>query len=780
MKIHHLRNIPGIKAICACSSCLLLSLVSSVSFGQNCNLTLKGKVVDEHDDKPLEYAIIKIEESEETVVANKEGEFTLSNLCPGHLDLIISHLNCDAKQVGINLHQDTFVTLYLEHHEIIYNPTVFKSKRPSKFKTSTSTTLNSRALEKKAGKSLGSILEDVTGVSTLQSGPNVQKPLIHGLYGNRILLVNHGVGLMAQQWGQDHAPEIDPFTAGKITVLKGAAAVKYGSSASGGVVLIDPAPLPTDHHLHGNTYLNVESNGRGVSSSVMLNSAIESIPGLAWRLQLSGRYFGDYQAADYNLTNTGSREGNFSFTTGYKTKKHKTTFYLSRFSTEVGILRGSHIGNLTDLEDAIQREEPLFTKSFSYDINAPKQQTSHLMIKGYHSRRLSKALKLELTYARQINDRKEFDVRRDKQDIPALDINLKSHYLRTEIEHKKLFKHLKGEIGSEYMFQNNTNSEEIGVDPFVPNFTREDIGIYAVERWTAEKWSAEFGARYSDQIVNGKTRDGASIIEHKFTQDGLALNLGFQLAPNDKFSYKVNFGTNVRPPAINERFSKGLHHGAARIEEGQLNLNAERSGKLVQSVSYTESDKFLIDLVSYVHSFEDYIYLVPDSVPRLTIRGAFPVFQYKQTDALIWGVDVFAKVKLWNNYYWSSSFSTVVGEDSDGNYLNNMPSDRWENAISYKKDSVGSWREFEFQIKTQKVWQLDRANEVVDILGPPEGYFITNFEVSGRRPFGKNELVIQAAVTNLFNESYREYLNGMRYYSNELGRNVQIRFKVLF
>lgn len=79
------------------------------------------------------------------------------------------------------------------------------------------------------GRSLGSLLEEVSGMSSIQTGTIVSKPVIHGMYGNRILLVSNGARLTGQQWGEDHAPEVDKNSYADIEVVKGAEAVKYGS-----------------------------------------------------------------------------------------------------------------------------------------------------------------------------------------------------------------------------------------------------------------------------------------------------------------------------------------------------------------------------------------------------------------------------------------------------------------------------------------------------------------------------------------------------------------------
>ena len=89
-----------------------------------------------------------------------------------------------------------------------------------------SSQLNSQIIERSMGQSLGAMLERVSGVSSIQTGSTVSKPVIHGMYGNRILLVNNGAKLTGQQWGADHAPEVDKNSSSKIEVVKGAEAVR--------------------------------------------------------------------------------------------------------------------------------------------------------------------------------------------------------------------------------------------------------------------------------------------------------------------------------------------------------------------------------------------------------------------------------------------------------------------------------------------------------------------------------------------------------------------------
>ena len=123
------------------------------------------------------------------------------------------------------------------------------------------TTLTQADLDRTRGESLGKILQTVAGVNMLQTGNTISKPVVDGLYGNRVLVISNGVRLEGQQWGIEHAPEVDPTIARDITVVKGADAVRYGAEALGGVILLDPAPLPfNDPALHGEVSANGATN----------------------------------------------------------------------------------------------------------------------------------------------------------------------------------------------------------------------------------------------------------------------------------------------------------------------------------------------------------------------------------------------------------------------------------------------------------------------------------------------------------------------------------------
>jgi iron complex outermembrane receptor protein len=159
------------------------------------------------------------------------------------------------------------------------------------------------------GLSLGEMLKGLPGVQSLQTGSTVSKPIIHGLHSTRVVVLNQGVRQEGQNWGSEHAPEIDPFVSKRIQVIKGPAGLRYGGDAIGGIVIIAPEVLKKDT-LVGKTILNLANNGMGGSLSSSIQKG--NLLGWSWNALGTFKYLGDRETPDYVLSNSGNREQNFT------------------------------------------------------------------------------------------------------------------------------------------------------------------------------------------------------------------------------------------------------------------------------------------------------------------------------------------------------------------------------------------------------------------------------------------------------------------------------------
>jgi len=97
--------------------------------------------------------------------------------------------------------------------------------------------LSGAALAQRQGSTLGETLDNLPGIANSSFGPNVGRPVIRGMDGDRIrILQNSGASMDVSGLSNDHAVPIDPLTTERIEVLRGPAALLYGGSAMGGVV----------------------------------------------------------------------------------------------------------------------------------------------------------------------------------------------------------------------------------------------------------------------------------------------------------------------------------------------------------------------------------------------------------------------------------------------------------------------------------------------------------------------------------------------------------------
>ena len=282
---------------------------------KDCVYTLRGKVIDKHNKEVLPYATIVIKNTKFAANTDSLGVFNFNNLCAGHYTLISSHLDCENVQMEVNLYENTEIDILQEHHAKELQQLVIAAQRTPAQQSLNMSTLDIREMAISSGKPLGEMLKGITGVNSLQTGSSISKPIIHGLHSNRIIIMNNGVRQEGQQWGSEHGPEIDPFVADKISVIKGAAGVRYGPDALAGVVLIEPNALRDSAGYDAILHLVGASNGLQGTTSGIFNGNIKQLNGLNFRLQGTLKQAGNSNTPDYYLKNTGFTEKNFSFGT---------------------------------------------------------------------------------------------------------------------------------------------------------------------------------------------------------------------------------------------------------------------------------------------------------------------------------------------------------------------------------------------------------------------------------------------------------------------------------
>ena len=757
-----------------------MMLIVFPAVAQNCNYSLYGTIRDAGTQQPLPGATASLLTEGKIAITDKDGHFHFNRLCAGTYRVKISYLGFSDQEIAINLTKNQEIAINLDTDDkklaevlVVSSTTLLPLQTTSK--------LEGNALELTRGESLGEALKRLPGLNSIQTGPAISKPVIHGMHSNRVLIYNSGVRIEGQQWGSEHAPEIDPFLATEITVVKGAASVQYGPDALGGVILVNPDGLNFHRHFSGNINVVGASNNRQGSVSASVDGATRNEQ-FAWRLQSTVKKGGNSKTPDYYLNNTGLQELNGSLTLGYKKKRTEATLFMSSFNTTIGIFEGAHVGSLDDLNARIANGRPFNDGAFGYAIDAPKQQVAHHLLRLSGKRFLANNSSLSLNYSLQRNGRKEYDIRRGgRTGIAALDLVLTAQNLEAIYETSSANNvHTKYGINTAVIVNNNVPGTF--VTPVIPNYNSFNPALFVIKRWGMQKFELEAGLRYDYKYLDAAGFNREQELyggEHHFhTLSGSA---GGFLRLGNSLNFRSNLGLAWRPPSINELYSNGLHHGAAAIEIGNRSLGSEKGLKWTNTLELS-TDKLNMELSGYGNFVNDYIFLLPSGEFEESLRGAFPIFNYKQANATFIGADLFGNYKISATLDWTLKAAVVrANNNTNDSYLPLIPADKLDNSIRWSKAAKGKKFSYPF-IEIQHVFvarqhRFDAPNEFA---APPDAYNLFNLSGGVNHRLGENNLGLSLSVFNIFNTSYKDYLNRFRYYAHETGRNIVLRLNYKF
>ncbi|MDC1198744.1 TonB-dependent receptor, partial [Flavobacteriaceae bacterium] len=748
------------------------------SYSQDCNNTLYGSLLDIHDGSVLTGATVIVAQTGVGVLTDLDGNFVISNLCSATYQLQISHPSCSTKAFSVLIKDDTQKTFKLEHHLESLNEIIVNGKKTNRATKSIYENLvDQKTITTFSSGSLGDALNSISGVSSLNTGNTVVKPMINGLHSSRVLIINNGVQMQDQEWGAEHAPSIDINAVGTLKVIKGAGALQYGGNAIGGVVIASAPKVPLLDSLYGKTIFSGSSNGLGGTVSSSLTRSNQN--GFYTAVQGSLKRYGDFNAPNYNLSNTGVFERNIAATIGFNRIDYGVEAYYSLFKNEIGILRASHIGGAEDQVQAISSPVPSIINDFTYNIDAPRQDVRHHLarIKGFKN--IENIGLISLQYDYQQNNRLEFDVRRgSNKDKASVDLVLDTQTLTIDVA-SDISEKLTTKFGIVGSLQTNYANPETGVRRLIPDYDKYSIAGFASGNYDInQKWVLEAGFRFDYTHMNVFKFYRRSFwqdrgYDNQFS-DLVVEEIGNQLLINPKLDfynpsftigskysfglYKLfaNYSLSSRAPNASEQFSEGLHHSASRIELGDLQFTSETAHKISLTLQKI-GERVNFTITPFATKIDDFILIEPTGI-RQTIRGNFQVWEYRQTQAQMYGLDLDANLSLTDNVRFVHQFSLVKGYDKTSNEpLISMPAANTLNSLVYTNPNFNNlsiaiqsnyvFRQNEFPNTNFEV-VLPDSIQTVDISTPPSGYHLLNLNITAAvRP----DMQVGLYVNNLLN-----------------------------
>lgn len=780
-----------------------LAVVAFQLSAQDCHVALRGTIVEADTREPLAFASVSVQEAGRGAVSDENGHFSIPNLCEGTTYTIaVSHVECAHQTRVVQLTENTQLDFFLPHNAVL-KEVVVAEKAVAAAPAQAASSVSAADLAATQGVNLGETLKKLPGVTVLNTGATIAKPVIQGLHSNRIAVITNNVALEGQQWGAEHAPEIDPFTADNITVVKGAAGVRYGVGAIAGAIVLQPAELRREPGLGGWLSLGAYSNGLGGVASGSLDWRL---PGrsLALRLQGTAKRSGTLRAPDYWLGNTSAAEYDFSAMAAWKTARWNHELAASRFTQRLGVLRAAHVGNTTDLQLAINSDQPLNNPdSFTYAINRPNQSVQHQVLQYKTSLRLSEKWKLSGQYSFQYNYRREYDVVRKSgsaADKPQISFRIWSNTADLALEHFPI-RHWEGGLGLQALQQLNY----VGKGGYIPDYRTLGGSLWALERWRRypDPWEYELGARFDYRRSDISYAEGTFLPPNTprdtAVQFGNASATGGIIYHVAKYG-KITLGSGYawRPPHVYELFARGIHFVSATYEEGNRFLVPEKAWNSNLSVDW-QAPKLSATLSIFRNAVQDFIFLQPTDELVLTTRGSFPLYRYRQSNAVLQGLDASVSWSLAPAWSIEGRASVLRAQrwqnDSTGQeqrqreWLPLMPADRFQYGLKWQlakgktaAPALPGRRETYVRLLATTVLRQTRLPQVGLLKAAPAAFTVFSLEAAHSIALRRGGQTLDLGITlqNLLNARYREYLNFFRFFTDEPGVNLGLRAKWRF
>ncbi len=604
---------------------------------------------------------------------------------------------------------------------------------------------------------LTDLMAKTPGINMLSTGVAIAKPVIRGLYGNRVLVLLSGLKFDNQQWQEEHGLGLSDMGLAKVELIKGPMSILYGTEAIGGIVNLVEETKPEVNMHEGDLSMKFNSNTMGG----MLQGGYKVNAGNHWfRIRAGVENNADYSDGN-NSRVLNSRFDGYDLKATYGFQKGNwisTNNYLSSFN------RFGFIFN--DIYDFVTPDA-----RWSRKLNVNPCHLVLLNILSSENKLILKHdSKLDINFGVQSNERME------NEGGGAISLNmhlLSAQYIvkwETHLGSKNRF--ILSNLGS---FEDNTN---FGARKIVPDANMQESNLSAyLETTLHEGFILEnglgIGEKYTKTFFTASVNGPEKEI-HPFTKSSPYYNLytGLTFFANKAFNVKANVATGVRVANLAELSSNGLHEGVFTYEIGDPKMKNEQSVSFNLFMNYTQ--QFVdISISPFYNKFFNYIYLAPTTEEW----NGFPVFRYRQQDATQYGTEVTLTMKPTEHLQGSVSYSGMISKTADGNYTPYTPAQKLTPGVDYT-------------IKTENhdpvtlyanVDHVFAQNDTIAHEKAAPDYILLNAGASTSFHSKGKTFNLSLAGNNLLNAAYYDHMSRFKNYGLlNMGRNIALKITMKF
>ncbi len=640
--------------------------------------------------------------------------------------------------------------------------------------------LSGDELDLRLAATLGETLAQQPGVSSTQFGAGASRPVIRGLGGDRIRVLEDGIGSGdASTTSPDHAVSLDPISAERIEVLRGPATLLYGSSAVGGVVNVIDERIPSylPQAPVGGT---VELRGGSAAEERSGNAALSGALGrFAWHAEYLNRETDDYDIPGFAESRALRAEEEAEGGEGEGEEEEEAFGVLPNSATESegGSLGVSYIGENGFLGVSTNRLDSFYGIPGGH---------GHAEGEGGEEGEEGEEAPVRIDLAQRRYDlrgglTRPFWVFRGA--------NLRvgtSDYEHVELEGDEVgtrFRNegfegrlellqrqagaLSGSLGLQVL---SRDFEAIGAEAFVPPSETDAWALFVYEQLVRGPWTVQAGGRYESQDVSARVVDGAGGSDER-SFSAFSGSLGLIWQPNEDWSLGLSLARSAKLPNAEELFSNGPHLATDAFEIGDPGLSEEIS--LGADLSLRKrTGRFTGEVNLFANRFDDFIFEQATG----EVMDGLDVFRYVQRDAEFRGAELAGVFQLYHGE--PHHFDLELGADfvraelrDTGEPLPRIPPRRYRLGVHYQGE------QWQGRIEGLRVEEQDR---VARFERPTEGHTLLNASVGYRLFVGDMVYDLLLRGTNLTDEEARNHVSFLKDRVPLPGRDVSLAVKLTF
>lgn len=743
---------------------------AAISYSQ----TIKGKVSDAVSGEALDNVIIYLNDINKVITTHDSGYFKADDLPKGLIQFQFSMLGYKNFNITIETGKLTEpLDIRLVPSEITTEEIeITETKIEKPYQTDK---IKAKDLLRYGAMNISEAVTRIPGVWQLSTGTGVSKPVIRGLYGNRIGIMINGIRFDNQQWQDEHGLVMSSDGIDNIEVIKGPRSLLFGPEAIGGVVSITderPAPIGTNA---ADLNLKFFTNTLGILSDAGFKGAGKNFN---WLFRFGGETHADYLDGGGNRIPE-TRFGGYTIKlSGGLTKglwAGKLNYSYTSYT--YGILEGREFE-----KEFMKINETRFDRSFNgphHTLKVHNAVLQNTFIKG-----LSKIkVNIGYTYNRRL-EKEGNDERFLPDSLQFGDLNMLLNTYSADLSwNYSVGKHSEFTFGSQGFLQSNVNS---GSRRLIPDADVSSVSATGMYTFRNLFLNVETGLRYDIFRVKTTEFGYKDSIEYfpslDLTYRSVNGSLGAAYHINEYLLVKGNISSGFRSPNLAELTSNGLHEGIFQYEIGNPDFKSEQS--IEGDLGFNIEHKYITaDISAYYNHINNYIYLGQTSD---SLRG-YPVFRYFQSDAVLRGIEADVTIKPVEWLSLRGTYSTVRGTRGNDLNLPLIPADKITASAHFE---LKNWKFiYSPYIEISTYTALKKKHLAENEISTP-AYTLLNASFGCDLRFEKQLLSITVSCNNLLAKSYVDFMsrikllsatyNGKVFNANNMGRNIVIAVKIPF